>query len=164
MQVFQIEKAVTRLAEGFRSIASSKAVHGEAVVADTGGQRGEIAIAGHEAETVESAAVQQIHRFDDELHVSGVFAGSVGKLLHRHQCMAQQHVFFPALRFWTAPIAVNTLDAGNAQFGNLCEKAGNSRCGSIIRINKDGEFVLFFRAIHATPPRLPAAGGSVPVG
>ena len=57
------------------------AVDVEPLLADARGEAGEVAVGGDEAEAVEAAGMQQVHRVDDERDVGGVLAGGVGELL-----------------------------------------------------------------------------------
>ena len=141
MQVFEVDEAVAGLAEGFRGAALAEAVHGQAAGADAGGKRGEVAVAGDEAEAVKGAAVEQIHRINDEAHVGRVLAFGVGELLYRDERVFEQHVFFPALRFGAAPVAVDAFDAGDAVFGDFGKEAADGAGGGVVGVDEDGELM-----------------------
>ncbi len=48
-------------------LAETKDIH--ALLADTGGKAGKVAVGGHEAKSIEPAAVQKIHGIDDQRDV-----------------------------------------------------------------------------------------------
>ena len=64
----------------------------DALLADAGGEPSEVAVGGDQAEAVEAAAVEQVHRVDHQRDVGGVLAGRVGELLLRDDRVLRQHV------------------------------------------------------------------------
>ena len=57
------------------------------VLAQARHQRGEIAVARHQAETVDAPTGQQVHRVDRQLHVGGILAIGQVELLLRLDCL-----------------------------------------------------------------------------
>src|SRR5690606_21518819 len=98
------------------------------------------AVGGDDAEAVDQAAVQQVHRVDDQRRVGGVLAGGVGELLDRLDRQALQ-VLLPAPQVGRGPVAVCTLDRGGAVARNLGEEFGCDRCLRVVGIDQDRELV-----------------------
>src|SRR5260370_1304550 len=82
----------------------------DALLADTGGEAGKIAVRRNETKSVEPAAMQQVHCIDDQRDVGCILSGRVGKLLLRYDGVSGQ-LFRPALRARIGELAVNATAA-----------------------------------------------------
>src|SRR5690242_16623698 len=106
-----VDEAVAGGDEGAGRLALAEAVDGQARLADAPRQRGEVAVAGDDAEAVEAAGVEQVHRIDDHRRVGGVLALGVAELLDRLDRQGEQLVL-PAAQVVVGPVAVGALDVG----------------------------------------------------
>ena len=91
-QVLGVDKSPACLAETLRRLLLAETEYVDALLANTGREPGKIAVGGNQAETVEPAAVQQIHRVDDERDVRGILACRVGELLLGYDCVLRKDV------------------------------------------------------------------------
>jgi hypothetical protein len=114
-QVFRIDETPARLPETLRGLLFAKAVHIDALFANAGSDPREVTVGRHEAESIESTAVQKIHCVDHQRDVGGVLARRIGKLLLRDDGVFRQDVG-PALRAGAGEIAVNAPNAGSPIF------------------------------------------------
>nr|WP_233200070.1 hypothetical protein [Ottowia massiliensis] len=84
MKVFKVNETVAGVAKSFGRFFIAESICDESIGAYSGGQGREIAVAGNQAETIKSAAVEQVHRVDDQFHIRRVLAFGIGELLHGH--------------------------------------------------------------------------------
>ncbi len=134
-QIFQIKEFVARLPKRFGRCFAAKAIYHQTCCADAGSQRGEVAIARHQAEAAKVAAVEQIHGVNNQPYIGGIFPLGVGELLDGYQRMLEQNAA-PAAQCLAAPVAVNALDAGYAVLGNFFKQTlcRSGRC--VVGINE----------------------------
>src|SRR5690606_2177610 len=143
-----------------RRLLFTEAVDHLAGLAQARGQTGEVAVTGHQAETVEGTGVQQIHGVDDHGAVGRVLAAGVGELLDRLQRVLQQAGLpFPQSR--RGPVAVDALDAGDTETGHLRQQTLDDRRIGVVRVDQNRQAVALAVAIHRLPPfRYPASDTS----
>lgn len=137
-QVLGVDEAAAGVAEAFGRLLLAETVDIDTLLADTGGQAREVAVGGDQAEAVEAAAVQQIHRVDDQRDVGGVLAGRVGELLLGNDGMAGQKIR-PALGTGGGKVAIDAANAGFAELGDLLEQAIRDLRRRVVGIDQDGK-------------------------
>ena len=108
------------------------------LLADARGEAGEVAVRGDEAEAVEAAGVQQVHRVDDQRDVGRVLAGGVGELLLRQDGVPGQHLL-PAGLLALGEVAVDAAQARLADLGHLLEEAVGDLGRGVVGVDQDGE-------------------------
>src|SRR5690606_30995461 len=138
VEVLGVDELVAGRDEGLGRFLLAETVHGQALLADTRGQAGEVAVAGNDAETVEIARVHQVHRVDDQRAVGGVLAGGVVELLDRRDRVGEQAVL-PAAKVARGPVAVGAAHAGVAALGDLRQQLRQARRVGVVGIGPDGE-------------------------
>jgi hypothetical protein len=137
-QVLGVDEAAAGLAEALRRLLLAEAVHVHALLADAGGEPGEVAVGGHEAEAVEAAAVKEVHGVDHQGDVRGVLARGVGELLLGNDGVLRQDVG-PGLRAGAGEVAVDAPHAGLADLGDFLEQpVGDLRRG-IVGVDENGK-------------------------
>ena len=70
-----------------------------------------------------------------------VLALGIGELLDRLDGVVKQH-FLPTAEVGLRPVAIDTLDAGDAVLGDFFEKAFDDGCGGVIRIDQNSEVLM----------------------
>lgn len=76
----------------------------------------------------------------------GVFPAGVGELLNRLDGVVEQDLL-PAAEVGQGPVAINTLDAGDAVFGNFFEQAFDDGGGGVVGVDQHGEVLLLPRRL-----------------
>jgi hypothetical protein len=110
--------------------------HIDALFADARGKPGEIAVGRHEAETVETTTMKQVHRVDHQRYVGSVLAGGVSELLLRDDGMFGQNIG-PALCAGAGEVPVNAADTCLPDLRDLLEQPIGDFCGRVIGVDKD---------------------------
>ncbi len=77
-----------------------------------------IAVGGHKAKAIKAAAVQEVHRIDDECYIGGVLAGGIGELLLGDNRVSCKNVD-PGFGTGIGEVAIDAPDAGLADLGDL---------------------------------------------
>ena len=90
-EVLGEDEAGAGLAEALRGLGLADAVDVDPLLADAGGEPGEVAVRGDQAEAVEAAGMQEVHGVDDQRDVGRVLAGGVGELLLGEDGVAGEH-------------------------------------------------------------------------
>ena len=96
------------------------------------------------------AGVQQVHRVDDHRAVGRVLAGGVGELLDGWiECSSS--VGLPPAELRRGPVAVDALDAGDAERRDLGEQPGDDDRVRVVGVDQHREVgVVFSRDVIAT--------------
>src|SRR5665811_2140021 len=87
------------VAERARRLRLTEPVYGLPRLPQPGGELGEVAVGGNQAETVQVPGVEEVHRVDDQRAIGGVLAGGVGELLQRLDRMGVDR-FLPSPEVW----------------------------------------------------------------
>ncbi|MNZ89696.1 hypothetical protein D3C78_1086310 [compost metagenome] len=138
---FGVDELVAGRNERLGGLLLAEAVDGQPFLAQARGQAGEVAVAGDQAEAVETAGVEQVHGVDDQRAVGGVLAAGVGELLHRLDRVVQQHLL-PLAEVRLGPVAVDALDAGDAVLGDFLEEAFDDGRWCVVGVDQHGEVLL----------------------
>lgn len=99
-------------------------------------QAGEIAVGGDEAETVETAGVQQVHRIDDQSDIRGILAAGIGEVLVRLDRVPGEHVG-PGFQSGSRKIAIDSPDARLPDTGDLLEQPGRDPGRRVVGVNQN---------------------------
>ena len=91
-QVFGVSEASAGLPEALRGLLLTESEDIHALLANARREPCEITVGRDQTETVETTAVQEVHRVDDKRDVGGILADRVGKLLLRDDGMACQDI------------------------------------------------------------------------
>ena len=138
----QIFELVAGLDKGAESLALAHADDQLAGLAQAGGQAGKITVRRDDAEAVEIAAVQQVHRVNDHSGIRRIFAGGVAVLLDGDDRIVQQRVL-PAFQPNVGPVAVDALASGDAEGRGLIENHFDVLGRNIVRVDEDCQFQVF---------------------
>src|SRR5207237_1760250 len=101
---------------------------------DAGANPGKIAALRHQAESVESPHVKQVHRVDDQGYVGRILSRRIGELLLRYDGVLRQNIG-PALGPCIGEVAIDAADARLADLGNLLEQSIRDLCRSIVGVD-----------------------------
>lgn len=106
VQHVQVHELVAGRNKGTGRLAFAHAEHVFVGFAQAGGEAGEVAVGGDDAEAVQRGLVEQVHGVDDEGRVAGVFAVHVVVLLHGLDGVVQNHGL-PVAHLGRGPVTVN---------------------------------------------------------
>ncbi len=137
--------------KGFGGLFFAEPVDGEPGLPDPGGQAGEIAVAGNDAEAVQLFAVEQVHGVDDHGAVRGVFPEGIGKLLDGLDGVGKQPVL-PSPQPGVGPVAVDPFDCGGAVFGDLGHEPVDNGRLRVVRVDEHRQSVGVVHKAPLTPP------------
>ena len=84
--------STTCLSKTLRRLLLTKPIHIDTLLADTCSQVRKIAVVRHQAKPIKPAAVEEIHRVDNEGDVGRVLAAAVGELLLRDDRMPGENI------------------------------------------------------------------------
>ncbi len=160
-EVLHVDELGARRHEGLGRLALAKAVRHEALLADARRQPREVAVAGHQAEPVHRAAVEQVHRVDDQRAIGGVLAGRVAELLdglHR----VRQQLRLPLGQLRRRPVAVGAAHARRAVLRDLHQQALKMLGARVVGVDQDCEPGLVRGFCHGST--VPPLGAGVGVG
>ena len=147
IQVFEL---VARLDEGAERFALAHTDDEFSGLTQTGGQPRKVAVRRDDAESVQIAAVEQVHGVNDHGAVGCIFAGGVAILLDGNDGVVQQHIL-PAFQAGIRPIAVNTF-AGRHAKGRSFIQNHLYICGAdVIRIDQNCQFQILHRSLTSLP-------------
>lgn len=122
--------------EGLRRLSLAEAVHDLAGLPKAGCEAGEITVAGYQAETVDIARVQEIHRINDERRVRRILSLRVGELLDGLDGMAVK-MGLPPNQVLRGPVTERPLDCGGPKLGDFFKQFLRHRCGGVVRIDEN---------------------------
>ena len=137
--------------KGVGGLALPHADHRHARLPQAGGQAGEVAVGGHQAEALYFAGVEDVHGVDDHGGVGGVFPRGVAVLLDGADGIVQQHAF-PGDQGGVGPVAVNALVGGHPVFGDLVQDQFDVFPRHVIRVDEHREPAVAGHRITASSP------------
>ena len=137
-QVLGIDEPPAGLPETFGRLLLAEAEHVDALFADAGGKPCEITVGRNQAEAVETAAMEEVHRVDDEGDIGGVLPRGVGELLLGDDGVLGQEIG-PCLRAGAGEVAIDAPDAGLADLGDLLEQTVRDLRRGVVGIDQNGK-------------------------
>jgi len=146
VQQVDVGKLVAGRDEGLGRFLLAQAQHVFFRFPQAGGQPGEVAVGGDDAERVDLGLIQQVHGVDDQRGVRGILAADVGVLLDGLDAVVQHHVL-PAAHLPGRPVAVNALDNDVAQTVGFVEDDAGVFAGDVFRVDEDGDFHFSFHGV-----------------
>src|SRR5690606_15553898 len=122
--------------ECFRGFLLPKPKYRKPFFTDTHGQTREITVAGHEAEAIKLPRIQQIHGVNYQRTVRGILAGGVSVLLDWFDGVLLQYLP-PGRAVGRREIAINPLDGGLTESGNLSQQALDDGSLGVVGVDQD---------------------------
>ena len=129
--------------EGAGGLLFAHAHHDHAGFPQARGEAREVAVARDDAEPVDVAGIQDVHRVDDHRGIRRVLARRVAVLLDGRDGIVEQDVF-PGGHRRPRPVAVDPLDGRHAVVRDLVQDELDIFFGHVIRVDQHGE-TLFVR-------------------
>ena len=136
-QLLQGQKDAAHLHQRGQCLGATDHHHDTLGRAEAGDQRGIVAIAGDDAETIDSPAVQQIHRINRQQDVGGVLAGRGGLVMDRLDGVACDRLK-PAARARRRPVGVHAAHANGAKLTRLGQHMGRDAGRAILPVDEQG--------------------------
>ena len=136
-----IDEFVARFDERLGGFLFSETEHLPSRFSDAACQAGVVAVARHDAESVDRLFVQDVHRVDYQRRIRRVLACRVGVLLDRGDRILEQHAF-PCRELRVGEIAVDTLDRRRAVVGDFVEYVLDFPVRDVVGVDQHREFFI----------------------
>ena len=137
-----MDEFITGFGQGQRGFGFSHADHVHLLLTQTHGKLGKITVAGHQAEAVHLAGIQDVHGVNDHGHIRGIFSYCIVELLDGVDGVFQKSVLLPAVSF--RPVSVNTAVGRITVIRNFVKYARRIFFTDIVRIYEYRKMLLFF--------------------
>ncbi|SOY52707.1 hypothetical protein CBM2592_A280128 [Cupriavidus taiwanensis] len=129
---------MTRVTKGIRSFLLAEAKNHEPFFPNACCQTCKIAVAGHQAKTIEPSGIQQVHSIDDEGAICRILPGGIGELLHRFDGVFVEHLL-PGGATRRGEVTINSLHGSLAKSRDFGKNSLNNGRLGIVGIYEDSE-------------------------
>ena len=140
-EYLDIDEFVARFDERLGGLLLPETEYFPSRFADAARQAGVVAVARHDAESVDRLFVQDVHRVDYQRRIRRVLACRVGVLLDRGDRILEQHAF-PCRELRVGEIAVDTLDRRRAVVGDFVEYVLDFPVRDVVGVDQHREFFI----------------------
>jgi len=160
------------VSESFGRLTLSKSIDRQTFLPDPECQSGEVAVTGHQAESVEAPGIEKVHGVDNQGAVRRVLPPRVGKLLYRLDREMLQHLL-PLRTGRDRKITIDSLNGRLAKPRDFGQERFDHGSLRIIGVNKNGKplrrflhlsFCRRFWIDHQDRTSLPRPGAVNPDG